>query len=268
MTVYIEYVLIDNLVIDYLILKITHNILKKTYSKPRLLLSGFLGAVFALLHPLYAFGGILELAVKLLVGVIVLLTSRKYKSVKDGFSSLLTFMIVTFIFGGCIYAVFGFLGVKLGTEVCIVLIILPILALYKMLVSVINFWQKNKEITNFTYDITLTHGEISITGKGFLDTGNLTYVEGAPAVIISSRLAHKLLSVKDYVGLKKIKINTASGQSEHCAVKIKEFSVLVKGKWNIYTNVWCVIVPKETLGDIETLFGSAFWEGENVKITA
>ena len=56
MKVYIEYVLIDNFVIDYLLLKATFAVTGYPYSKGRLFLCAFLGSLFALLYPLIPVG--------------------------------------------------------------------------------------------------------------------------------------------------------------------------------------------------------------------
>ncbi len=268
MTVYIEYVLLDNFIVDYLILKTTHNLLKKSYKKLRLALSSLLGAIFALLFPLFSLGTLLELFVKLLTGVIVVLLSNKYSSTKDGFISVLTFILITFIFGGGVYAIFGLIGLKLGTKISIALIILPVYATYKILLLIISQIFKIKEISRFTYQILIKYKNKEIIENGFLDTGNLTFIENKPAVFVSSHLAQQIFGVKDYLRLKKIKITTVNGIEEKYCAKIDEFSVYVDNKWNIYTNVWCVIVSPSALGSVKALFGSAFLEGENVKTTA
>ena len=52
MIVYIEYVLIDNFIIDYLMLKATFNLTGMPVKKRRLFLCAFLGAAIALMYPL------------------------------------------------------------------------------------------------------------------------------------------------------------------------------------------------------------------------
>lgn len=268
MTVYIEYVLIDNLVIDYLTLKLTCYILRKEYSKLRLFFTALLGAVFALAYPLYAFGGILEVLIKLLMGVLLSLISNKYKSFKEGLTGVLTFTFVTFLFGGAVYAIFNFFKIKVGTEFSIAVCILPVIVLYKILKALITALIKNKEVKSVTYDITINKNGKKVTGKGFLDTGNLTFIEGKPALFISLDFLEKTLEVKDYQDFKKTRITTATGSKENYRVLLDEFGVYCFGKWNIYNNVWAVIVKSEILCNCDVLFGTAFLEGVNAKIIA
>ena len=268
MTVYIEYVLIDNLVIDYLLLKTTHLVLKNDYSKIRLFLCALLGAVFALLFASVNTLLIIELLIKVLMGAILVMLSKRYKTIKGVTLSVLTFLAITFIFGGAVYAIYFALGISLGKEFSVGLCFLPVLLVYKMLKVLLNALVKNKEISTFIYDIEILKNDKKITGKGFLDSGNLTFIEGKPVVFTSFNFLQKILSVLDFSNLNRIKVLTISGEKEKYRILLDEFRVFYNGKWNIYTSVWACIVDGEILGNHDVLFGSAFLEGIDAKITA
>lgn len=268
MTVYIEYVLIDNFVIDYLLLKATYYVLKKDYSKIRIVLSSILGALFSLFLPLLILSTVYEILVKILVGIVIALLSNKSKGVKDALSVVLTFMFCTFIFGGSVYAVFNLLKIEVGSEFSILVMIIPILIIYKILKSLVSFYSKNREILSVTYEVSITKNGKKTTGKGFLDTGNLTFIENKPVVFCSFSFLEKILEIKDFNGLKKIRILTATGEKENYRVLLDEFSVFYNGAWNTYNNVWATIVKSEILENADALFGSAFLGGINAKITA
>ena len=67
MVCYIEYVLLDNFVIDYLLLKAAFSVTGKTVKKLRLFLAAALGAVTAPLFPLIDVSAVIVFFLKLLI---------------------------------------------------------------------------------------------------------------------------------------------------------------------------------------------------------
>ena len=66
MTVYIEYAILDNFVIDWILLKATLSLTGRTAKKGRLFICSFIGAIFALITPLVYFNLVLSFFVKVL----------------------------------------------------------------------------------------------------------------------------------------------------------------------------------------------------------
>ena len=77
MEIYIEYVLIDNFVINYLILLLVKKTMKLKTSIFRMVLSSGIGTIVAVLMPLFSVSNWLFILIKLLLGVsMILILSR------------------------------------------------------------------------------------------------------------------------------------------------------------------------------------------------
>ena len=83
MTVYIEYVLINNFIIDFFLLKTTFLLSGKSAKIYRLILASIFGSVVALIYPLVNLSPILTALFKLLVGIMLLVISKNYSEKKE-----------------------------------------------------------------------------------------------------------------------------------------------------------------------------------------
>lgn len=108
MIVYIEYVLLDNFIIDFLILYAVAKILKLRISKARFLLALVLAVGFAVITPFLNIAGALLFFVKLLMGAIIVGVAFKLIKVKQFILAYLCFVFATFLMGGICYGLQGF----------------------------------------------------------------------------------------------------------------------------------------------------------------
>ena len=139
MIVYIEYVLIDNFVIDYLMLKATFTTTGKRYKKGRLFLCAFLGAIIALVFPLIKVHSVILIAIKVLSGILIILISNDYQKKKDFYVHALLFFWYTFLTGGVIIGVFNILGLNYSSEISIALMVIPVYFVLSACIHVIKF---------------------------------------------------------------------------------------------------------------------------------
>ena len=116
MTVYIEYVFIDNLIIDYLLFKATFTLTGNGYNKGRLLFCAFLGGVFALLYPLISAHTVIVTVIKVLFGLLIMLLANSYRTKKNFYVNTVVFFGLTFLVGGAIIGVFSLLGLEYSAE--------------------------------------------------------------------------------------------------------------------------------------------------------
>ena len=102
MVVFIEYVLIDNFFIDFMLLKTTYVIMNITTKKSRLVVASVIGAGVSLVFPLITLTNILTLTIKLLVGVLMVLISYKFTTFRSFYISVVVFLTLTFLAGGAL----------------------------------------------------------------------------------------------------------------------------------------------------------------------
>ena len=109
MEIYIEYVLIDNLVINYLILLLVKKTMKLKTNKLKMILSSLLGAVVAIILPLFDLPGLISVIVKIALGVIMLLTLTRFYKFKEFVFSFLLFLGYTlFLVGASLVTLLAF----------------------------------------------------------------------------------------------------------------------------------------------------------------
>lgn len=221
MTVYIEYVIIDNLIITALICMLSYRILKVSVGKLRILSVSILGTAASVFYPFLKLHFLILLLIKIALSLVLsfILFYKKY----NFFKGLITFLLVTFMYGGIIFAIgyvmFGDIVKALTYPICefpISLLILTALIIFLIFRKIILKFNKLKDINGLLYEI-----EVTLFGKqnkmmGFLDTGNRLYdgKSGVPIVIVNIK---KLLDIFTEDQMKLIMLGNGEklGQNAH-----------------------------------------------------
>lgn len=194
MEVYIEYVLIDNFIINFLILSLTLRVVSFPCGKLRRTLSALLGALFALALPFITLNDVWLLLCKLALGLIMVLMLKKNYSIKEFIATFLFFITFTFAFGGICFAIcFMFAPsfsltslIIMGNEFPVGIVVLLLYFYFLFLIKLIQYFKHKSMISHYVYEIA-----ISINGKvfkllAFLDSGNdLMANEIRPVIVIS-----------------------------------------------------------------------------------
>jgi len=110
MVIYVEYVVIDNLIIDTLMLCLTNYFLKLRAKKTNIFLSSLIGTTVALISP--NLSSIINLLLKLPLSCIMVLTCFKSKKFKQFVLQLITFYICTFLMVGACLVLCELFGIK------------------------------------------------------------------------------------------------------------------------------------------------------------
>lgn len=215
MKVYIEYVLIDNFIIDFLLLKATFLILGIPVKKRRLFLCAILGSIIALLFPLMNFNLILTSIIKVFSGLLIVSLATKYATFKQYYKSFLCFLFFTFALGGAIIGVFSMLNLDYSSEISIALMILPAYLIIKIYIEIIKYFFNRTFEQKFTADCALYCGERRLEIKGFFDTGNsLTFCD-KQVIVIDRKNLFKIVGEKELLQNKKyIEYQTSAGKSK------------------------------------------------------
>ncbi len=238
MTIYIEYVLIDNFLIDYMLLKATFFTTGVAVKKGRLFLCAFLGALIALFYPMLEKYFILQTLFKIISGLFIVLLSANFKTGRSFFINTLLFFAYTFITGGAIIGIYNIFNIDYGKEFSIAIMFLPVYLLLKGIKEVFSYLYKRKDILSFTVKTEITIYDKKLVLNGFYDTGNGVYDGDNPVIFCSKETFFKLLGDKLLkVKLKKIFIKTVSGESGNFAVKLDSVKIYNKDEPNIYNNV-------------------------------
>ena len=237
MIVYIEYVLIDNLVISYLLLKATFVLTGNKVSKGRLFLSSIFGTGMAFIYPLIS-NQIISFAIKILTAIVMILLGFSTKAIRSYYIALITFLALTFMTGGAITALTNLFSIDESNEILIAVVVLPAYILIKALTELVKYFYRRKRIENYTCPCELKIKDQVLTVKGFVDTGNNLYDGDKPVVICDINLAKELIfSLVPLPKIKELEFRTVSGIDKMKAVDLDEIKIFYSKDMHINNNV-------------------------------
>ncbi len=194
MVVYIEVVLLENLLIDGLLLWLVLQCLKIKTNWWGLVLASTFGAGFALASPSIAVEGFFAFLIK--VGIAVIMSIMLCLDFKKLWLKTLLFVLFTFCFGGVMLSVFSFMGVSTTTglalgynaEIPLGAMVAGSLIFVLVNIYLVKRFYKRRKLAQFFYDIQLTVNSKQTTLRGFLDTGNtLDNAQGKPIIVVGSK---------------------------------------------------------------------------------
>ncbi|NLX60972.1 MAG: sigma-E processing peptidase SpoIIGA [Tissierellia bacterium] len=222
MYVYAEYILIENIVINFIILQVTKMIVKAKSNKYRLLISAFIGSLYILIafFPLSGFMG--RFVIKFLVSALMILIAFNPEKFNTFLKQISAFYLVSFAFAGTIIGIYYLLNnnnlfAKIsftnGKELLRYLITgigLAIILIHYIFKYHKSRIQKEKFITNIT--ITLNDKKANLTA--LVDTGNSLKepISQEPVIIAEYNALREILPKslkeiymeKDHLDLNKI----------------------------------------------------------------
>ena len=204
MTLYIEYVLIDNLVIDYLLLSLIEVSIKSKFGLKRKICATLIGVISAIFLPFIYKLKILVIIYKILTSCLMVLVLQKYTKFKKYFFNLGLLYLYTFLFGGVLIAVLNIFqieytisGVMLYNFELPVSVFLVIMCLGGWLLKKIIIKLSSQiKLNNLTCKVTIIDNGIEASGIGFVDSGNMISRNGQVVNVISSDMFFRLH--KDY----------------------------------------------------------------------
>lgn len=198
MTIYVEYVVIDNMAINTLLLFLTKYLLKLKTNKWRIVLSATLGTIVALLSPLLP--NIVNLLIKLPLAILMLILAFELKTFKKLSITFLTFLSCTFVFGGAVLGFMEILGINFSTKNGIVYeykipigFVVCVAGVMFVCIKNIAKYVANKNINSkLTYKANIEFNGNKVSVIAFLDSGNKILVDGKPVCIINFKTFNAL----------------------------------------------------------------------------
>ncbi|MBQ5927276.1 MAG: sigma-E processing peptidase SpoIIGA [Clostridia bacterium] len=260
MEVYIEWALIENFLIDAAVLSLSRVLLKRKISLSRICLGAGLGAIFAVLFPLFALKQLPAFIVKFSVGALLSFAASIEKGGGRYLLNVLSFYGCSFLFSGGMFAIVGVFSLDLQSGNGYYLQKIPVgggLAVFLLLFLFAWFFfqriHKRRRLTTFIYRCKLTAYGIEKTENGFLDSGNRASVKGKPLCFISPDLAYELLGERTMT--EEAEIVTVSGRKKIKVFQAEQLEIYYGDKPNIIKEVY--LSPTKTLGtrDYKILLG-------------
>lgn len=200
MTIYIDVVLIENLLMNYIILFATGVILKIKIKHIRLILASLIGAIYTIIAYISALRIYSNIFLKFILSLIIIYIAFNPKSVKKLFKFTLIFYLTSFVFGGAAFALIYIVkpqdilrnnGLVLNTNSLKTIFISAIIA---FAIIIIGFKiVKNKISAKDMYcNIKIILNQKEIETKAMIDTGNFLRepITNTPVIVVEHTLLY------------------------------------------------------------------------------
>lgn len=206
MTIYIDIILIENILMNYIILFATLVIIKVKNKRQqiRICLSSIVGSIYAVIVYLNILPIYSNIITKIILSIVMIYVAFNPLNLKQLLKQLLIFYLVSFIFGGCTFALIYFIkpenvkihnGVFVGTYPMKITLLAGVVA---FIVTQVAFKiNKNKlNSKNTFFSVEIYYEEKMIKVSALLDSGNMLKdpISGTPVIIIERDILSKLIS--------------------------------------------------------------------------
>lgn len=213
MTIYLDIILCENLLMNYIILFATYVIIKPKTKHPqiRMILSSLLGSIYAIIIYLNILSIYTNLLAKITLSVVMVYIAFAPPNVKQLLKQILIFYLVSFIFGGCTFALIYFLkpenvemknGVFVGMYPIRVGLIAGVIA---FIITQIAFKINKSKLSNKNtfIEIELYNKNKMTKARALLDSGNMLKepISQKPVIVVEKTTLSKIIpeEVLDYI---------------------------------------------------------------------
>lgn len=203
MTIYIDVVLCENLIMNYIILFTTGLILKLKQKKIRIFLASLLGAIYSII----AYTGVLQIyssfLLKIILSIIIVYIAFNPQNIKKMWKYLLIFYLTSFVFGGAAFALIYIVkpqdilmknGLFLGTYPIKTVILGAIIA-FIIIITAFSIVKNKVSKKDIFCNLEIKINGLIVKTKAMLDTGNFLKepITNTPVVVVEHTLLYECI---------------------------------------------------------------------------
>lgn len=203
MTIYIDIVLIENLIMNYIILFTTGLILKLKIKHIRLIIGSLLGAVYSII----AYMGVLEIyssfILKIILSILIVYIAFNPQNIKKMWKDILIFYLTSFVYGGVAFALIYIIkpqdilmknGLFLGTYPLKTVMLGAIVA-FTIIMTAFKIAKSKISKKDMFCEIEIKINEKIVKAKAMIDTGNMLKepITNTPVVVVEHTLLYECM---------------------------------------------------------------------------
>ena len=203
MTIYIDVVLIENIIMNFIILLATGIALKEKIKILRLLISSFIGAVYSIISYISIFKIYSNIILKILLSIIIVYIAFNPQNMKKMWKNILIFYLTSFVFGGVAFAFIYIIkpqeiimknGLFLGTYPLKTIFLGAIIA-FIIIVATFAIVKTKISKKDMFCEIEIEFNRKTIQTTAMIDTGNLLKepITNTPVIIIEHTLLYNCM---------------------------------------------------------------------------
>lgn len=244
MTIYVDVVLIENLIMNYIILFATDIILKNKSKFWRLLLASLIGAIYTVISYISNLKIYSSMILKMILSIIIVYVAFNPQNMKKMWKSLLIFYLTSLVFGGAAFALIYIVkpqetflknGLFLGTY-SLKTILLSAIVAFLIIIAAFTVVKNKISKRDMFCNIKIKLNDKEIEAKAMLDTGNLLKepITNIPVIVVEHTLLYECIpkqilnNIDDILGGDFSKIPDEIKQKYMTKLKFIPFSSLGK----------------------------------------
>lgn len=237
MTIYLDYIFVENLIIDYILLKETSHISRKNISNKKAILAAFMTSCYVLFMMYLKIEELNYVFCKILLVIVMVYIAFKPKEIREHLKIIALFFLISVINVGSLIVVTNLLNMQNTNFLLKLVIYIFSFVLSKFFAN--HMWQIYKRgIKNddLIYDVKLKLNKKTYKYKAFLDTGNsvYSYTNNLPVIfaeILDDEISKDLES-KEYFNIRTVtlsnEVNKKAYIFENVQITKKDKSWFVK----------------------------------------
>ena len=214
MTIYIDIVFFENLIMNTIILIATGIILKQKMKWLRILLAGTLGAIYSIMTYISELQIYSNIILKIILSIIITYIAYNPQTVKQLWKTILIFYLTSFVFGGAAFSLIYIVkpqeilmknGLFLGTYPLKTVILAAIIA-FIILITAFTIVKSKLNKKDMFCEIKVKLNNKLIETKAMIDTGNLLKepITNTPVIILEHTLLYDCMPKEILNNLDKI----------------------------------------------------------------
>ena len=284
MVYYVEYVFVENFIIDFILLFITGKLIKRVIIFKRLIIASLVGSLYVILTFYIGREFMAFFIVKFSISVLMIMIAFDSKGILTNIRVIICFYITSLIMVGIISALYYFTYDKLTVNAIIMSIFTGYAALHFFFKEIKDRINRH----NYKRTVNVSIGGISKTFRGYIDTGNeLTDPMTGKHVmvvnidcikdILGDDLCNKIMEFYDNkcyeslfdennsIILRIIKYNTISNSGENMVCIVPDEIEIINNNNSIFIDAIIGIHPKRiSMDDYDALLFKKLldWEME------
>lgn len=268
MTIYLDYLVIENVIFDFIILKEVSGVSKVSCKNKNLLSASIISTLYVVMMLVFKLRMLNYFMSKMILAFVTIYVAFKPEKLINYVKLVLIFFLVSVVNVGILIVTKSLLGIETLTGIIKIAIYILVYLIGKLILF--KLWKMysidvTKETLNYT--VTLKIGGNKYTYNGFLDTGNTVFSHGMPIIFaeVLDENIFKYLKDKEYFETKTVTLGNVTIKRAYIfndiyisnntqSYKVKAGVVFENNKmskWNNYNMILNYILYTESMGGIK-----------------
>ena len=212
MTIYLDVIFLENIVINYIMLYVTGIISKAQIKQKRLFWGALIGAIYSIIYYLFRLKIYSSFIIKIVLSIVIIYVAFNSTNLKELLKKVLLFYLSSFVFGGAAIAIIYMVnsqnitiqnGVLVGSYTLRTVLIGIVVAYFTIILAFKIIKISKKDLI---CEIVVTLNNKEIKTKALIDTGNLLKepITNLPVIVMEHTLLYDILPKEILNNVEKI----------------------------------------------------------------